>query len=55
MDKCREQLINLVDIVEKQIKFIKDITGFSDFNLSPQIQAVEEAKKVLEQECEEAE
>jgi hypothetical protein len=50
MNKYKEKLIEMVDLAEKQVKLIKEVTGFSDFNLSPQLQIIREAQELLEKE-----
>jgi len=45
--ELEEQLIKMVAIAEAQIRTIKLVTGFPDVFLSPQIEAIEEARKVL--------
>ena len=47
MNEYKEQLIKMVEIVEAQIALIILITGFTNIELSPQIEALKEAKKVL--------
>ena len=45
--ELEEQLIKMLAIAEAQIRTIKLVTGFPDIYLSPQIEAIEEARKVL--------
>ena len=42
-----EQLIKIIETAESQIHLIKVITDFTDVHLYPQIQSIEEARKVL--------
>ena len=47
--KLEEQLEKMIEIAESQIRVIKVVSSHSVTNahLSPQLQAIEEAKKVL--------
>ena len=42
-----EQLIKIIETAESQIHLIKVIADFTDVHLYPQIQSIEEARKVL--------
>lgn len=50
MNAYKEKLIEMVELAEAQMKTIKLATGFTDVHLFPQIQAIREAKELLEEE-----
>lgn len=50
MNAYKEKLIEMVEIAEMQMKTIKLVAGFTDVHLFPQIQAIREAKELLEED-----
>lgn len=52
MDKYKEQLGKMINLVEKQIRWIKVLSDFSltDTDLKPQIDMLNEAKEVFSNE-----
>lgn len=50
MNAYKEKLIEMVEIAEAQMRLIKVATALTDVHLFPQIQAIREAKELLEEE-----